>query len=164
MITLNKNNAWDRLQDDMAAVETEARIPSTNIEYHAQRYINAYVAALVGQPEREHWRSCYYQVDHVINGLPVTVRVANHRGYSDAGYKRAHGNTGIEMFDTAIQATQPRYIVSVEVLQDRERRYGCYVHTDTEENVTRIELVNVNDQYRLEEMLSCIDSEFSDLF
>lgn len=164
MITVDKNTGWDALQNEMGAIDTEDRITSKNIEYNAQRLINAYVAASIGHPSQNHWRSCYYQVDHVINGLPVTVRVANHRGYCDRGYKAAHSNTGIAAVDQELKAREPRYIVSVEVIQDRERRYGCYVNTDAEDNITRIEIVNVNDQARLEEMLSCIDSEFFDLF
>ena len=164
MITIDKHAGWDALLNETNEINVEQRIDAGNIEYHAQRLINAYIAASIGQAPQSSWRSCYYQVDHVINNLPVTIRVANHRGYSDAGYKRSHGHTGIAAVDAAIKAQEPRYIVSVEILQDRERRYGCYVHTDTEENVTRIELVNVNDQHRLEEMLSCIDSEFFDIF
>ena len=164
MITVDKNAARGALINETNEIDVEQRIGSDNVEYHAQRLINAYVAASIGHPVQSSWRSCYYQVDHVINGLPVTVRVANHRGYSDEGYRRAHSNTGIAAVDAELKAREPRYIISVEILQDRERRYGCYVKTDTEENITRIEIVNANDMARLEEMLSCIDSEFFDLF
>ena len=164
MITIDKNKAWDTLVDEVSAIETEDRIPSDNIEYHALRLINAYVSALIGKSAEPHWRSCYYQVDHTINGLAVTVRVANHRGYCDRSYKSAYSNTGIAAIDQELKERVPRYIVSVEVIQDRERRYGCFVKSDTEDNITRIEIINVNTQARLEEMLSCIDSEFFDLF
>lgn len=159
----DSNRAWESMQKELDLIREDARAEADNIEYHAQRLINAYVAGLIEQRAQSHWKSCYYRIDHNINDMPVTIRVANHRGYCDGSYKRVHGNSGIEAFDKAIQAEPQRYIVSIEVINDKDRRYGCYVHTDNEDCITHIELVNVNDQYRLEEALSYIDSEINDL-
>lgn len=94
--------------------------------------------------------------------MPVMFRVANHRGYCDNSYKRAHGNTGIAAYDKSILAEPPRYIISIEVLKLHNERSRMRTITHTEDNITRIELININTQYLLEESLSF--NELNDLF
>lgn len=157
------NHAWDALQTELTAIREDNRVEANNIEYHAQRLINAYVAGLCNQIVQPHWKSAYYRIDNIINDMPVTIRVANHKGYCDTSYKRVHGNTGIQAYDRCIKEELPRYIISIEIIKDKDRRYGCHAYTDAEANITRIELVNVTDEGKLDECLSYIDTEIKEL-
>ncbi len=160
------NRGYERMQDEWQRIRDYNSVDANNIEYWAQQLINAYVAGLVDQGTQPAYNSCYYRLDGTINNLPATIRVANHRGYCDASYKRsAHANTGVALYDKALQSEPPRYVVSIEVLRDREKRGGIMrVSADTEDNITHIELININYESKLDECLSFIDSELNDLF
>jgi hypothetical protein len=160
----DSNRAWDVMQSEWKTIRNSSPVDGDNIEYHAQQLINAYVAGLCNQGVQGSYRSCYYRISSNINEVPVTIRVANHRGYCDASYKRAHGNTGVALFDLAINDEPTRYIISIEVLKDRDKRPTMRVVTDVEDNITHIELININSASLLDECISYIDNEVNDLF
>lgn len=155
----NINTAYRAIARRLKEVEPE------HVKYEAKYIINEYVAALANHA---HYvgRSTYYKVPHAINALETTLRVSDHRGYSDRSYKSsAHANTGIEAADRLLKSEPERYVVSIEIVYDKYRRnYDYNIETDSDYSVTRIQFINITCVDQLEEAMAIIDSELLDLF
>lgn len=156
---LNKadfNRAYSVMQSEKESIDTENGVKSNNIDYYAQRLINAYIVGLFNVGSSYAGGSQYYELKSMeINGMPLTVRVANHPGYSDSGYKKIYG--------TAYMQQQPqRYVLSIEVVKDHYKKFSTEFKQG--EATAQIILTNVDSDYRLDEALTYIDDCVSDLF
>ena len=155
------NRAWDALQQEKDLITNEGLEPVNNIDYWARRLINAYVAGICDMPAQPSYRSAYYRTNNILYGMPVTLRVSDHGGYSSSGYKNAHARTGISAYDKAIQDEPEQYVISIEVVRDKSYKRSK-MSTTIGEDCARIVLTNITTEYGLEEAISYIDSELFD--